>query len=314
MAIGSGVLASMGYAKETTKYTRETVDHFVEHVSESMVLNQSKIKSSGLAAGRRVLKGFSNGNSSVSGSVTMELVPEGVGELLELCMGGLVTAGAGPYTHTLTPGDLASGTFQFGRPSTDGTVRCFEYTGVMVDSWSLSCDATGDGAMIEFSVDLVGRAEDTGQSLASVVYPTITARWTSVEASLLVAGSAYCVNSFTLSGSNNIDVDTKACAATAGKPDLRESGMREYTGTFTADFDDLTQYNRYVGSDQSALVINIDDGVSDLAITANVMYTGSTPVTSGPEVLKQESPFECLSATSDAAALTMVLTNGDSAA
>jgi hypothetical protein len=57
MAIGSGVLASMGYAKETTKYTRETVDHFVEHVSESMVLNQSKIKSSGLAAGRRVLNG-----------------------------------------------------------------------------------------------------------------------------------------------------------------------------------------------------------------------------------------------------------------
>jgi hypothetical protein len=281
MAIGSGVLASMGYAKETTKYTRETVDHFVEHVSESMVLNQSKIKSSGLAAGRRVLKGFSNGNSSVSGSVTMELVPEGIGELLELCMGGLVTAGAGPtYTHTLTPGDLASATFQFGRPSTDGTVRCFEYSGVMVTGWSLSCDATGDGAMIEFSVDLVGRAEDTGQSLVTVAYPTITARWTSVEASLLVAGSAYCVNSFTLSG----------------------------------DFDDLTQYNRYVGSDQSALVINIDDGVSDLAITANVMYTGSTPVTSGPEVLKQESPFECLSATSDAAALTMVLTNGDSAA
>jgi len=314
MAIGSGVLASMGYAKEPTAGTREVPDHFVEHVSESMVFNQTKIKSEGLAAGRRTLKGFSNGNGSATGSVEMELVPEGIGELLELCMGGLVTAGAGPYTHTLTPGDLATGTFQFGRPSTDGTVNVFEYKGCMVSSWELSCDATGDGSMITFSVDLVGQTEDTGQTLATVAYPTITARWTSVQASLTVAGTAYCVNSFTLSGDNGIDTDFKACAATAGQPTIRESGMREYTGSLTADFDGLTQYNRYIGTDESALVITIDDGTSSLVITTNVMYTGSTPTVSGPEVLKQESPFECLSATSDAAAITMVLTNGDSAA
>ena len=314
MAIGSGILASLGYAKEPTAGTREVPDHFIEHVSESMILDQKKIKSTGLAAGRRVLKAFSNGNSSTAGTVQMELVPEGIGELLELCMGGLATSGAGPYTHTLTPGDLATGTFQFGRPSTDGTVNVFEYKGCMVSGWTLSCDATGDGSMIEFSFDLVGVGEDTGQSLATVSYPTITARWTSVQASLLVAGSAYCVNSFTLSGNNGIDTDFKACLATAGKPTIRESGMREYTGSLTADFDSLTQYNRYVGTDQSALVITIDDGVSDLTITANVMYTGSTPTVSGPEVLKQESPFECVSATSDAAAITMVLTNGDSAA
>ena len=314
MAIGSGVLASMGYAKEPTAGTREVPDHFVEHVSESMVLDQKKIKSTGLAAGRRTLKGFSNGNGSVTGSVEMELVPEGIGELLELCMGGLVTAGAGPYTHTLTPGDLATGTFQFGRPSTDGTVNVFEYKGCMVSSWELSCDATGDGSMITFSVDLVGQTEDTGQTLATVAYPTITARWTSVQASLTVAGTAYCVNSFTLSGDNGLDTDFKACAATAGQPTIRESAMREYTGSLTADFEGLTQYNRYVGTDQSALVITIDDGTSSLVITTNVMYTGSTPTVSGPEVLKQESPFECLSATSDAATITMVLTNGDSAA
>ena len=314
MAIGSGILASLGYAKEPTAGTREVPDHFVEHVSEAMVLDQKKIRSTGLAAGRRTLKAFTNGNSSVGGSVQMELVPEGIGELLELCMGGLVTAGAGPYTHTLTPGDLATGTFQFGRPSTDGTVNVFEYIGCMVTDWTLSCDATGDGSMIEFSFNLTGKSEDTGQSLATVVYPTITARWSSVQASLTVAGTAYCVNSFTLSGDNGIDTDFKACAATAGQPDIRESGLRAYTGSLTADFDGLAQYNRYLGTDQSALVIVIDDGTSDLTITTNVMYTGSTPTVSGPEVLKQESPFECLSVTSDAAAITMVLTNGDSAA
>ncbi len=314
MAIGSGILASLGYAKEPTAGTREVPDHFIEHVSESMVLDQKKIKSSGLSAGRRTLKGFSNGNASVGGSVEMELVPEGIGELLELCMGGLVTTGSGPYTHTLTPGDLSTGTFQFGRPSTDGTVHAFEYTGCMVDSWELSCDATGDGSMVTFSFTLAGQAEDTGQTLATVSYPTITARWTSVQASLTVAGSAYCVNSFSLSGSNNIDSDYKVCAATAGKPTVRESGLREYTGTMTADFDSLVQYNRYKSTDESALVISIDDGTSSLVITTNVMYTGATPTVDGPEVLKQESPFECLSATSDAAAITMVLTNGDSAA
>ena len=312
MAIGSGILATMGYAKEPTVNTREVVDHFVEMVSESVMLDQKKIPSKGLR-GRRVQTGVSNGNSSITGTVAMELVPEGVGELFELAMGGVVTAGAGPYTHTFTPDDLSSATFQFGRPSADGTINCMEYTGVYVNGWTLSCDATGDGAMIELSMDLVGYAEDQGQTLVTPVYPTITARWTSVDASIQVAGSAYCVNSFTLSGNNNLDVDHKACLAGAGKPTIRESGLREYTGSMTADFEDLTQYNRYVGSDESALVITIDDGTSSLVVTANVYYTGGTPTVSGPEVMKQESPFECVSATSDAAAITMVLTNGDSA-
>ena len=138
--------------------------------------------------------------------------------------------------------------------------------------------------------------------------------WWAVKAWLRVAGTVCWVNSCAVCGDNGIDKDFKACAAVGGVPTIRESGLRAYTGSMTADFDGLTQYNRYLGTDQSALVIVIQDGTSDLTITTNVMYTGSTPTVSGPEVLKQESPFECLSVTSDAAAITMVLTNGDSAA
>ena len=312
MGIGSGVAAQFAFAKESTKNTREVPDHFVEFVQESVQLQIARINRKGKRAGRRVNHGWAAGNQQVGGSVNFELVPESTGELLELCFGGLVTAGAGPYTHTLTPGDLASFTAQFGRPSSDGTVRPFDYIGCMINSWALSFDATGDGNMVDFQAEILGREEDTDQSLVAASYPAPTS-WTSVQASLLLAGSAYCVDSATLTGNNNLLLRHQACAADAGKPKITESGMREYGGTLAADFADLTAYNRFKNGTEAALVVTIASGATSLVITENVRFDGTTPNVSDDSVLKQELPFVC-TGTSDAAAITAVLTNSDSAA
>jgi hypothetical protein len=313
MAYGTGGAAQLAFAKEGTANTRETPDHWVEFVQEGVKLKSSRIDSKGLRAGRRVNHGWAAGNTSIEGPISIELVAQSVGELLELCFGGLATAGAGPYTHTLTPGNLATGTFQIGRPDSGGTVRPFDYIGTMVNSWALSFDATGDGSMIGFQVDLLGREETTGETLATPSYPTVT-RFTSVQASLTIAGSAYCVDSGTVTGNNNLDMTHKACAADAGKPTIRESGQREYGGTLVADFQDLTAYNRFVNGTEAALVVTISAGDSaSLVITMNVRFDGDTPNVSGPEVLKQSLPFIC-TGTTDALAITAVLTNSDSTA
>lgn len=313
MAIGSGVGAQFAYAKEGTANTRETPDHFVEFVQESVQLNLPRIESSGLRAGRRVSHGWTSGRQWVQGSVSHELVPESMGEMLELWFGGLVTAGSGPYTHTATPGDLATATFQFGRPDTGGTVRPFDYVGCMVNEWSVGFDATGDN-MATCQYEIVGREELSDQTLVSASYPSVT-RLASVQASLTIAGSAYCVDSGEIFGRNNLEVIHKACATDAGKPTIRESGMREYGGNLTADFQDLTAYNRFVNGNEAALVITIEDSSSaKLVFTCNVRFDGETPNVSGPDVVKQSLPFVCTSATSDAAAITAVLTNGDSSA
>lgn len=315
MPIGSGVAAQFGYAKESTPKTYETVDHFVVFDSEGLKQNIARIPVRGNKAGRRVSHGWKPGNTTTSGPINMPFVCEDMGELLELCMGGLVTAGSGPYTHTLTPGDLATGTFQIGKPDTGGTVRPFNYLGAMVESWELSFDASGDGNLAQFTVNLQAYEEETSTALETASYPSSITYLTSVEASLTVAGSAYCVRSGRIRGDNGLLVRHEACAADAGKPVISESGMREYSGDFLADFDSLTQYGRYTAGAESALVITLEDSSSaKLVITCNVRYDGETPNVESDAVLTQPSPFMCTSGTNDATAITMVLTNGDSAA
>jgi hypothetical protein len=195
-----------------------------------------------------------------------------------------------------------------------GTIRPFDYVGCMVNSWSLGWDASGDGSMVDFQVELFGREEQTNQTLVSPTWPTVN-RFTSVHASLTIAGSAYCVDSGSITGNNNLEVRHQACAADGALPKIRESGHRDYGGTLVADFGDLTAYNRFVNGTEAALVVTISASAdASLVATMNVRFDGDTPNVTGPDVLKQSLPFVCTSATSDAAAITMVLTNSDSAA
>lgn len=311
MTIGSGVGAQFAYKKEATKYTRVVPDHWVEFVNESVQLKIGRIERSGMRAGRRTNIGWAAGNKQCGGPVAFEMVPQATGSLLELCFGGVVTTGASsPYTHTFTPGALSSFTAQFGRPSSDGTVNAFDYVGAMVASWTLNFDASGDGSMVGFSADLLAQSESVAESLASPSYPTVTS-WTSVQASLSIASSAYCVDSLSLTGDNGLEVHHEACAASPGLADIRESGVRTYSGTIVSDFKSLTAYNRFVSGAEAALVVTIDAGAAaKLVITSNVRFDGETPNVSGPDVLKQSLPFVC-TGTTDAAVITAVLNNAD---
>ncbi len=87
--------------------------------------------------------------------------------------------------------------------------------------------------------------------------------------------------------------------------------MREYTGTVVSDFEGLTEYNRFLDGDEFALVFKFDDGTNSLTITQNVRYNGDTPTVSDMGLLDHSLPFKAISGTSDAAAITAVLTNGE---
>jgi hypothetical protein len=312
MPVGSGLAAQFAYKEEAVKNTRAVPDHWLEFVNEGVKATRPRIDRTGLRAGRRTLTGWAPGNTGAGGSVSFEMVPQSTASLLKLCIGGVVTSGSGPYTHTITPGDLKTFTAQFGKPDTGGVVRPFDYVGSMIESWKISCDATGDGSMLMFEAAFQAFEERLAEVLATPSYPTITS-WTSVQASLTIAGSAYCVDSFEIAGENALRVNYEACAATAGKPNITENGRRVYSGTLVSDFKDLTAYNRFVNGTEAALVITVNAGASaQLTITSNVRFDGETPNVTGPDVLKQSLPFVCVG-TTDAAVLTAVVINGDSA-
>lgn len=156
----TGIDAQIGYALESTVGTPVTVTAFLPLVSETLGQELARLESAGIIAGRRVLASqqWNGGDISVMGSVQHELYNRGLGKLFTAMFGAVATTGAGPYTHTFTPGDLTgdSLTVQVGRPATNGTTYPFTYAGMKVASWEIACAA---GEIATLGMDLVGTRE-----------------------------------------------------------------------------------------------------------------------------------------------------------
>ena len=313
MALASGLAAQLGLKEETTYGTAVTVDTFGEFVSESIKFDRSRIESAGLRAGRRVLHRWAQGSQRAAGDLELELPNVGViGWLLKHAFGGVATTGSGPYVHTFTPGDLAGKglTVQIGRPDMGGTVRAFTYNGAKVTSWSIAASVD---EYVKATFSLYALAEATGTALATASYPAGLAPFVFTGAQLDIAGSGIAVKDITLSGDNTLATDRHRQRASDPEQSLEplESNLREYAGSLSADFEDLTAYTRFTAGTEAALVATFTSGSDTLVVTTNVRFDGETPVVGGPDLLEQPLSFKCLSGTSDAAAITAVLTNTD---
>lgn len=315
MPLASGLAGQMGLVAEVTYGTFVAPSRWMEFVAESLILERERIESAGIRAGRRVLHRWAAGIQRVTGDVSLELAPQNQGILFEHMFGGKATTGAGPYTHTFTPGDLAGKSLavQIGRPDIAGVVRPFSYLGMKVASWEISA-AVNEYAMLNLS--MYGAHEDTAQTLGTASYPGTLTPFTFLQGVVSVAGSGFDVKEATLTGDNGLAIDRHFLRTTTPErpKEPLEATRREYTGTLTADFIDLTAYNRFVNGTEAALVLTFTSAPHTLTITMNVRYDGTTPNIAGDELLEQSLPFKALSTTSDAAAITAVLVNGDATA
>jgi hypothetical protein len=313
--LASGLAGQWGFVDESTYGTFVVPTRFLEFNSESLKLERERIESAGIRAGRRVLHRWAAGVQRVTGDIEFELAPQGTALLWKHILGAVVTTGASPYTHTFTPGDLAgkSMTVQIGRPDIGGTVRAFSYLGCKVASAELSL-AVNEFA--QMSVSLYGAHEDTGQSLAVAAYPATLSPFVFTQGSVSLAGSAFDVQECSLAIDNGLATDRHFIRTTTPErpKEPLEATRRAITGSLTADFTDLTAYNRFVNGTEAALVVTLNAGASaQTTITMNVRFDGTTPDIGGDELLGQELPFKAVSATSDAAAITAVVINADAA-
>lgn len=314
--LASGIGGQIGLAAESVYGTFVAPTRWFEFNSESLHLERERIESAGIRAGRRVLHRWAAGVQRVTGDIEMELGAVGFGIIWSHILGSNVTTGAGPYTHTATPGDLAgkSLSVQVGRPDISGTVRAFSYLGCKVASAQLAC-SVNEYAMLTLS--LYGAHEDTAQALGTASYPAAYAPFVFTSGSLTLAASAFDVKECSLSIDNGLAIDRHFIRATTPErpKEPLEADRRAITGELTADFIDLTAYNRFVNGTEAALVLLFNSGAaSQLQITMNVRFDGTTPNIGGADLLEQPLPFKAVSATSDAAAITVVTTNSDSTA
>lgn len=313
MALKSGLAAQVGLKTETTWGTAVTVDRFTPLISESMTEKIERLESAGIAPGARVLRSgqWATGNVEVSGDLGFELYQQGMGLWFRHMFGAVSTSGAGPYTHTFTPGDMSDDhfTLQIGKPDVAGTVQPFTYAGCKVTEWELAAKA---GELVTLGVSVVGKDLATETSLATASYGIGSGLpFSFAHASVTVGGSAAYVKEITLKGSNGLAVDRRGIGSAYIKEPL-EAELRAYEGEMVCEFESLTQMNLFRNGTENALVLTIDAGsAAKCVITTNVRYDGSTPEVQGRGVTELKVPFKCLGPSTDAGAITAVLTNSD---
>ena len=313
MALKSGLAAQVGLKTESTWGTAVAVDRFTPLISESMTEKIERLESAGIAPGARVLRSgqWATGNVEVSGDLGFELYQQGMGLWFRHMFGAVSTSGAGPYTHTFTPGDMSDDhfTLQIGKPDVAGTVQPFTFSGCKVTEWELAAKA---GELVTLGVSVVGKDLATGTSLATASYGTGSGLpFSFAHASVTVGGSAAYVKEITLKGSNGLAVDRRGIGSAYIKEPL-EAELRAYEGEMVCEFESLTQMNLFRNGTENALVLTIDAGsAAKCVITTNVRYDGSTPEVQGRGVTELKVPFKCLGPSTDAGAITAVLTNSD---
>jgi hypothetical protein len=313
MALKSGMNSSLGIVNEVTYGTYVAPTRWVPHVKAPLDFGIDRLESEGIMAGRRVLDAdqWAPGNKTVKVPLGLELYDRTIGLFFTHMFGGIATTGAGPYTHTFTPGDLTGKSFtaQIGTPNTtDGTVHPFSLLGCKVDSWELGLKA---GETATLGLDVVAKDVTTAQALAAVSYATgIGIGMTFVGAAVTIAGSAYKSQEVTLEGSNGLATDRRFIGdQTIDEP--LEAELREYKGKISSELFDLTAYNRFVNGTTAALVISLAKGTATATFTMNVRFDGDAPQVEGREIVMNELPYKCIGDT-DAGAITCVLVNSDS--
>lgn len=314
MAAPSGISGQISWVSESTWATAVTTTLFHPGlISESISQEIARIESQGIRAGRRVGHTWAAGAKTIGGDIELELFNRPTASLLYHLFGSVNTTGAGPYTHTYTPGDLTgkSMTVQVGRPDVGGTVNPFTYAGVKIAAAELSCEV---GSIPTLTLTVTAASETTATGLAVASYPASATPFTFVNGSLSIAGSSVAtVRDMSLTIDNALETERFRIGSATTLQQL-EAGRREITGSVSADFESLTHYARYTAGTEAALVMAFAAGTDSLTLTLNVRFDGSTPNLSGIELLEQPLSFKATSGTSDAAAVTAVLVNAESSA
>jgi len=306
---GIGSNAQLGFGEETVWASGTiTRDKFIPFTSESIVLEKNMVVTDAIR-GDSSRSVWREGAYRVGGDISAELQPTGeFGTLIKHALGRVATAGPSGtpdvvYVHDIFP----SGTLPEGlRVEVDREAGNFVYDGMKINSMTLNC-AVGEPLSVTYS--LLGRSETTGGTKTSDASISTLNPLTFDEGALTVDGTSQEVSGFTLTINNNLKED-KGALGSKYRVALPKSGFRDVTGSLNMEFDDMTMYNKYVNGTESALALKFtsDDVITGAASETyelhiecpRVVFTGTTPTVSGPDLIYFDMPFTALATNSPA--------------
>ncbi len=303
----AGIDASIGYKAETVYGTAVVVDTFSEFDSESLTRQQQFLSSTGLRAGRLSpsIKRHNSTTRGVGGNISLKVPTKGFGKWLNLLHGNTVTpvqqAATAAYLQTHNLGTTTpkgkSMTVQVGKPSTNGTVQPFTYTGIKTTSQTFSCDL---GAELVASLDCDGQDVVTATALATPSYPTNVGSFDFTEGTVLMAGASVgLVSSFSLTVPMPMKTDRYGISATATKAEPLVNDYVRPTASLALEFTDLVAYNAFANGTEVAVTCDFQGAIIASTYKEQFKMTlaackvvGDTPTVGGPDVLSVSVPVE----------------------
>lgn len=204
---------------------------------------------------------------STSGSMDMELIPNGIGPLLRSALsasGAAVTSSAyagGGYTHVFVPGNT-SPTFTFESSAAD--ILVMRYGGIRVNTLDISA-AFGEIVTASWGLEGTTRIKHTGPTTESFddVLP-----FSFAGASVKVAGANIAnVKSFSASFGNNIErIGTLRKTRSWKRTAL---GMRDLGLSLAMDFTDTADYDLFLAETEFSVEIHLEGAAGSLGMGTN---------------------------------------------
>ncbi len=320
MAIGSGLSSQLGWKKESTYGTRAVPDSFMEYESEGAVRQQKYLASNQLRAGRTAQSGSRRilTTRDVAVSVSAEVPNKGMGVLFDIMQAPTVTpAQQGVTTAYLSTFNIGTSdptkslSTQVGKPDTGGTVRPHDYLGCMLSQASFSCSVDD---WLKMALTFDGQDEQTNQTLATASYPTALEGFHFQQCSVAINSVVQDLTTGSLVREWSTEwgfpraTERYGLRSTAVKAKPILNAYTPFSGSLTFEYTDQTQYGLYTAGTKVPLIVDFTSASLAgagfpfrLKFTfAQVQFTGTTPVVSGPDILTYSAPYEILDNGTDA--------------
>jgi len=257
------------------------------------------------------------GPYSTSGSLDMELVPNGISALLRSVFAskesGLVvsTSGAsGSYSHVFTPGN-ESPTFTF--ESSAGEILIRRYGGIRVNNMEVSASF---GEIVTASFGLEGTTRGTQPSAASESFAQVVPFHFNGAKIQRDSSDIANVKSFTFGVNNNIDRIGTLRRTRAYKRTVL--GMRDVSLSMTLDFDSTTDYDLFLAETEFAVTLDLQGALiggstyNSLVIEIpRVRYNMTSVPISGADYIEQSVDCQILRPLNGDPIFTATLVNNE---
>lgn len=327
---------SINVGKESTYGTAVAGTTAYEFNSESFNQMPNRVQGTGLRVNGRIARSGRRVTTTSQGEGTLEIDAQtkGMSRLLEAALGtGTATLVSGStYQHNYTLGDTPPAvTIQKSVPRVDGTIDPYTFAGCMVSGWELT---VGNDDIVKLSFDFDIRSLDTARAFDALTYPTTPSLFQFSHAAITVGGSvtvptstalasggtaATDVRDFSLSVSNNLATDRFNFGASGlkAKPTV---GLREITGSFTAEYAATTYRTAYLADTDLAITLTatsteaLSAGFATLQVVLPITRLESAvPVANNGDLVTVEHSFSVLDGQVAAQPIYVALRTSDAA-